>query len=126
MSGNSANLTNQRSTIMKLAKILKRIRDIAKQMPESEYENVWLQRSKANDDGTYTNQTTNVDTLVADASDEFIYNIWSRATEDGLADMDKFVEVELLPKGMRLLQDTELVSSDKGSVRYMIARNIAS
>ena len=111
---------------MKLAKILKRIRDIAKQMPESEYENVWLQRSKANDDGTYTNQTTNVDTLVADASDEFIYNIWSRATEDGLADMDKFVEVELLPKGMRLLQDTELVSSDKGSVRYMIARNIAS
>ena len=40
--------------------------------------------------------------------------------------MDKFVEVELLPKGMRLLQDTELVSSDKGSVRYMIARNIAS
>ena len=126
MSGNSANLTNQRSTIMKLAKILKRIRDIAKQMPESEYENVWLQRSKANDDGTYTNQTTNVDTLVADASDEFIYNIWARTTEDGLADMDKFVEVELLPKGMRLLQDTELVSSDKGSVRYMIARNIAS
>jgi len=126
MSGNSAYLTNKRSTIMKLAKILKRIRNIAKQMPESEYENVWLQRSKANDDGTYTNQTTNVDTLVADTSDEFIYNIWARATEDGLADMDKFVEVELLPKGMRLLQDTELVSSDKGSVRYMIARNIAS
>ena len=95
-------------------------------MPESEYENVWLQRSKANDDGTYTNQTTNVDTLVADTSDEFIYNIWARATEEGLADMDKFVEVELLPKGMRLLQDTELVSGDKGSVRYMIARNIAS
>ena len=126
MSGNSAYLTNKRSTIMKLAKILKRIRNIAKQMPESEYENVWLQRSKANDDGTYTNQTTNVDTLVADTSDEFIYNIWSRATEDGLADMDKFVEVELLTRGMRLLQDTELVSSDKGSVRYMIARNIAS
>ena len=111
---------------MKLAKILKRIRNIAKQMPESEYENVWLQRSKANDDGTYTNQTTNVDTLVADTSDEFIYNIWARATEEGLADMDKFVEVELLPRGMRLLQDTELVSGDKGSVRYMIARNIAS
>ena len=37
--------------------------------------------------------------------------------------MDDFVETELLPKGLRLLEDTELVSGDKGSVRYMIARN---
>ena len=40
--------------------------------------------------------------------------------------MDKFVEEELIPNGMRLLRDTQMLSGDSGSIRYMIARNIAS
>lgn len=107
---------------MDFKKIMKKFRQIAEQNADSAYDNIWLQRSKPTDDG-YENQTTSLNAMLDDKSDEFIYNVWARATEEGLAEMDNFVETELLPKGLRLLEDTELVSKDNGSVRYMIARS---
>lgn len=122
MFGNSAYLTKVKESIMDFKKIMKKFRQIAEQNADSAYDNIWLQRSKPTDDG-YENQTTSLNAMLDDKSDEFIYNVWARATEEGLAEMDNFVETELLPKGLRLLEDTELVSKDNGSVRYMIARS---
>lgn len=110
----------------KLKSILKSFSSLADKAPEQEYENLWLQRSKENDDGTYTNQPTNIEVLKSDTTDTYVYNAWARTTKDGLADMDKFVEEELIPNGMRLLRDTQMLSGDSGSIRFMIARNIAS
>jgi len=109
-----------------LKNILKSFSSLADKAPEKEYENLWLQRSKENDDGTYSNQPTSIEVLKSDTTDEFVYNAWARVTEEGLSDMDKFVEEELIPNGMRLLRDTKLLSADSGSIRFMIARNIAS
>ena len=109
-----------------LKDILKSFASIADKAPEKEYDNIWLQRSKQDENNPkkYINQTTNMEVLSADKTDEFVYNVWAKMTEDGLADMDKFVEEELLPRSMRLLQQTQRVSGDGNSVRYMIARNI--
>ena len=64
---------------------------------------------------------------VADKAPERpFYNVWSDLSEDGLSDFDKFVETELIPNGMRTLRDTAKLSSDQGSIRYMIARPINS
>lgn len=111
-----------------LRDILNKFRDIAQKSPESEYDNIWLQRSKRDDSGDYDNQTTNLEVLSKDESDEYIYNVWARTTEDGLIELDKFVETELIPKGMQLLagqnksKSTEVLSSDQGAIRFMIAR----
>ena len=107
---------------MSFKKLMKAFKKIAIQNAENQFDNIWLQRSKEVD-GEYINQSTSVDVLMSDKTDEWIYNLWSKVSEEGVAEMDNFVETELLPKGLRLLEDTELVSGDKGSVRYMIARN---
>ena len=107
---------------MGFKQIMKGIRKIAEQKADSLYDNIWLQKSTKTDDG-YNNETTSVNELISSVSDDVIFNLWCKTTEDGLSEMDEFVETELLPRGMRLLEDTELLSKDKGSVRYMIARS---
>ena len=107
---------------MSFKKLMKAFKKIAEQNADNQFDNIWLQRSKEVD-GQYVNQSTSVDVLMSDTTDEWIYNLWGKISEEGVAEMDNFVETELLPKGLRLLEDTELVSGDKGSVRYMIARN---
>ena len=107
---------------MSFKKLMKAFKKIAEQNADNQFDNIWLQRSKEVD-GAYINESTSLDVLMSDTTDEWIYNLWSKVSEEGLAEMDNFVETELLPKGLRLLEDTQLVSGDKGSVRYMIARN---
>ena len=107
---------------MDFKKIMKKFRKVAEQKADSQYDNIWLQKSTKTDDG-YNNETTSVNELISSASDDVFFNIWCKTNEEGLAEMDEFVEKELLPRGMRLLEDTELLSKDKGSVRYMIARS---
>ena len=107
---------------MDFKKIMKKFRKVAEQKADSQYDNIWLQKSTKTDDG-YDNENTSVNELISSVSDDVIFNLWCKTTEDGLSEMDEFVETELLPRGMRLLEDTELLSKDKGSVRYMIARS---
>ena len=130
MYGNSAYLTNKGKNRMKHIKdILEKMRATASRTPDSKYSDIWLQRSTKDEDGTYVNQNTNVETLKSDTSDKFIYNLWARISDDGLKEMDDFVETELIPNGMFLLNSekhqTEKVSGDGQSVRYMIARNLS-
>ena len=54
-----------------LKNILKSFSTVAEKAPEQEYENLWLQRSKENDDGTYTNQPTSIDVLKSDTTDTY-------------------------------------------------------
>ena len=109
--------------------ILEKMRATASRTPDSKYSDIWLQRSTQDENGTYVNQNTNVETLKSDTSDKFIYNLWARISDDGLKEMDDFVETELIPNGMFLLNSekhqTEKVSGDGQSVRYMIARNLS-
>ena len=109
-----------------LASILTKMRAVAVKTPDNQYENIWLSRTSQNEDGEYTNQPTSVEVLAGDISDEYIYNLWARTTEDGLAEMDEFVENELIPNGMQLLEKTEQLSANKNAVRFMIARQLTS
>ena len=110
----------------KLKDIIKQFAGVANKAPERPYENVWLQKSKQTEDGKYINLSTTVDQMISDKTDEYIYNVWSDLSEDGLSDFDKIVETELIPNGMRTLRDTANLSSDQGSIRYMIARPMNS
>tara|TARA_Y100001970_G_C13541290_1_gene512381 strand:+ start:75 stop:437 length:363 start_codon:yes stop_codon:yes gene_type:complete len=110
-----------------LKDILNKMFSIANKSSD-QYGNIWLQRSAKDSEGDYINQPTNVEQMKEDKSRDFIYNLWARTTEEGLSDMDKFVETELIPNGMSLFKDKDtgkavhFLSKDKGSIRFMVAR----
>jgi len=110
----------------KIKDLLKSFAGIANKAPERPYENVWLQKSKQIEGDKYVNLSTTVDQMMNDKTDEYIYNVWSELSEDGLSDFDNFVETELIPNGLRTLENTAKLSKDKGSIRYMIARPMNS
>jgi len=84
--------------------------------------NIWISRSSQNDNGAWTNEPSSIDVLMQDKSDNLFYNVWCKLSDDSPKELDEFIEAELVPNGLRLLEDTQTLSKDKGSVRYMIAR----
>jgi cobalamin biosynthesis Co2+ chelatase CbiK len=106
----------------KLKELLKSFTGIAEKAPEQPYETLWLQKSKKIDNDEYENVSTTVEEMMNDKTDEYIYNVWAEFSSDGLTDFDNFVENELIPNGMRTIQNTALFSKDEMSIRYMIAR----
>jgi cobalamin biosynthesis Co2+ chelatase CbiK len=116
-------LTIKKESIMtKLKELLKSFTGIAEKAPEQPYETLWLQKSKKIDNDEYENVSTTVEEMMNDKTDEYIYNVWAEFSSDGLTDFDNFVENELIPNGMRTIQNTALFSKDEMSIRYMIAR----
>ena len=107
------------------------MRSKAVESAELGYSNVWIRRSKQdpNDSKAYINENASVSQASEDKTTEWIYNLWVKTTEDGLQEMNTFVETELIPKGMSLFIDKEtnepldVLSKDKGSIRFMIARS---
>ena len=97
-----------------LKQILTEMRSKAVESAELGYNNVWIRRSKQDPENSkaYINENASI----------------SQASEE-LAEMDTFVETELIPKGMSLFVDKdtkepiEVLSKDQGSVRFMIARS---
>jgi hypothetical protein len=114
-----------------LKQILTEMRSKAVESAESGYNNVWIRRSKQDpeDSLSYINENASITQASEDKTTEWIYNLWVKTTEEGLEEMDTFVETELIPKGMSLYihKDTkkpmEVLSKDQGSVRFMIARS---
>ena len=111
-----------------IKEILKKMFASAKKSAD-QYSNTWLQKSAFNEESkSWDNLPTTVEQMKEDTSRDFIYNLWARTTEEGLSDMDKFVETELIPNGMSLFKDKDtgkaihFLSKDKGSIRFMVAR----
>tara|TARA_R110002020_G_C16263041_1_gene770624 strand:- start:1479 stop:1883 length:405 start_codon:yes stop_codon:yes gene_type:complete len=127
MYGNVATQPKIGVNMSQLKDILNKMFSIADKSAD-QYGNIWLQRSRKANNGDWDNQPTNVEQMIEDKSRDFVYNLWARTTEEGLADMDKFVETEIIPNGMSLFRDketgkaTHYLSEDKGSIRFMVAR----
>ena len=112
-----------------LKSILSEIRSKADKASQVGYNSLWLQRSKKLDNNSYDNQTTNIQQAIEDKSTEYIYNVWVKCTDEGIKEMENFVETELIPNGMSLFKDRETdkyketLAKDKSAVRFMIARS---
>ena len=114
-----------------LKQILTEMRSKAVESAELGYNNVWIRRSKQDPENSksYINENASITQASEDKTTEWIYNLWVKTTEEGLEEMDNFVETELIPKGMSLFVDKdtkepiEVLSKDQGSVRFMIARS---
>ena len=50
------------------------------------------------------------------------FNVWVKLEEGSAEELDTLIEEQLIPNGLRILEDTEMSSKDGASVRYMIAR----
>ena len=106
-----------------LKKILKASKKVAEEVRENSYSNVWINRTKETDDGDYLNQPSSIKAMLQDVTDDYIYNIWHNATEEGLEDYESFVENELVPAGLSMLPETQMVSKKNTAIRYMIVGN---
>ena len=87
-----------------LKEILHTIRN--KVSKTSKSQDTWFQSSKQNKDGQWI----------------VFFNIWVKCTEDGAKELDHLIETELIPNGLRILDETEKLSKEGTAVRYMIAR----
>lgn len=92
----------------------------------NESSNVWISRSKETSKDKWSNEPTSVEVMMNDETDDYFYNAWCKLTEDSKTDLSKFVETELVPRKMRLLKKTALLSKDNTAVRYMIARPLVT
>jgi hypothetical protein len=111
-----------------LKSILTQLRTTANKTSQAGYNSLWLQRSKQ-DGKEWINQPFSIGQAVEDKSTEYIYNVWVKCTDEGVEEMDKFVETELIPNGLSLFIDRETnepieyLAKDKSAVRFMIARS---
>tara|TARA_A100001011_G_scaffold399252_1_gene506989 strand:+ start:1222 stop:1587 length:366 start_codon:yes stop_codon:yes gene_type:complete len=111
-----------------IKEVLKKMFATAKKSAD-QYNHTWLQKSAFNEESkSWDNLPTTVEQMKEDTSRDFIYNLWARTTDEGLADMDEFVEQELIPNGMSIFIDNETglpthhLSKDEKSIRFMVAR----
>tara|TARA_R100000315_G_C5151896_1_gene87068 strand:- start:203 stop:541 length:339 start_codon:yes stop_codon:yes gene_type:complete len=103
-----------------IKEVLSNIKEVISKNQKSS--NIWVSRSYKDSSDNWTNETSSIDALLQDNSDKMFYNAWCKLSDDSPKELDKFIETELIPNGLRLLEDTQTLSRDKGSVRYMIAR----
>jgi|TARA_R100001510_G_scaffold57598_1_gene66364 hypothetical protein len=104
-----------------LKEILHTIRN--KVSKTSKSQDTWFQSSKQNKDGQWINDNVRSVKDIVDCSDDNVFfNIWVKCTEDGAKELDHLIETELIPNGLRILDETEKLSKEGTAVRYMIAR----
>ena len=89
----------------------------------SKAQDTWLQSSKQNKQGDWINSNVRSIKEIVDCSDDdTFFNIWIKCTENGAKELDHLIESELIPNGLRVLEETEKLSKEGTSVRFMIAR----
>lgn len=94
---------------------------------KQESSNVWISRSKkTSEKGDWSNEPASIEVLMNDKTDDYFYNAWCKLTDDTKTDLSNFIETELVPRKMRLLKKTKLLSKDNSAVRYMIARPLVT
>jgi len=103
-----------------IKEVLSKVKEVIAKSQKSS--NIWISRSYQNDNGAWTNEPSSIDVLMQDKTDNLFYNVWCKLSDDSPEELDEFIETELVPNGLRLLEDTQTLSKDKGSVRFMIAR----
>tara|TARA_R100000664_G_scaffold25484_1_gene35488 strand:+ start:1276 stop:1614 length:339 start_codon:yes stop_codon:yes gene_type:complete len=103
-----------------IKEVLSKVKEVIAKNQKSK--NIWVSRSKQNDNGKWVNEPSSIDALLQDKSDDYFYNAWCKLTEDSPNDINKFIETELIPNDLWILEDTQTLSKDEGSVRFMIAR----
>lgn len=129
---------------MSLATILKDMNILTEQKPDDGYEHLFMKKSvkfaicdesgkpvldkDGNETYEYNDFDTSVDAMISDESNDrdVFYNVFVKATDDGKADLDSFIQNELIPNGCHILTKTQKLSKKKTWVRYMCARPLTS
>ena len=106
----------------KLNNILQSVRQTIQDNAKESF--LWLQSSKQDKDGVWHNQNATVSDIINCTDDEMFFNVWVKLEEGSAEELDTLIEEQLIPNGLRILEDTEMSSKDKNAVRFMIARTL--
>ena len=101
----------------------KALNDVRRSIQQNTKESLlWLQSSKQNEDDMWINEPTTVEQIVKCTDDSIFHNVWVKLEEGSAEELDSFIEEQLIPNGLRILEETEKQSDNGSAVRFMIAR----
>jgi len=104
----------------KLKSVLKDVREVIKN--NANKSSFWIQWSKKNDDGVWENDKATISDILNCKDDNMFFNLWMTLKDSSAKELSSFIEEHLVPNNLRILEDTENLSKDGKSVRFMIAR----
>ena len=101
----------------------KALNDVRRSIQQNTKESLlWLQASRQDEDDMWINESVTIDQIVNCTDDNVFHNVWVKLEEGSAEELDSFIEEQLIPNGLRILQETEKQSSNGSAVRFMIAR----
>jgi hypothetical protein len=100
--------------------------NVRKAITDSQSSLLRLQSSFQDSDNVWHNDTASINQIVNCTDDSKFFNVWVRLEEGATEELNTFIEEQLVPNNLRILEDTEKPSKDGKSVRFMIARPLTS
>ena len=104
----------------KLKSVLNDVRQVIKN--NANKSSLWIQSSKKDDDGVWSNDNATISDILNCEDDNMFFNLWMKLEKGSAEELSSFIEEHLVPNNLRILEDTENLSKDGNSVRFMIAR----